>query len=295
MTAERIDGRLRAKELDSRVTEGVSAFSEKVGRVPGLAAVLVGTDAASQIYVRNKVKRTKSVGMLSFEHVLPETTTESDLLSLVDDLNADPRVDGILVQLPLPGQIRAERVTSAVSPEKDVDGFHIVNVGAVASGVGGLVPCTPLGCLILAAPFFGGDFAGVESVVVGRSNIVGRPMANLLLARRATVTVVHSATRDVASHVRGADLVVVAAGSAGLVRGDWVGEGAVVIDVGINRLADGKVVGDVNFEEVSGVARALTPVPGGVGPMTIGCLLLNTLTAALRREGLGDPDIGLGI
>ncbi|MGR4001410.1 MAG: bifunctional methylenetetrahydrofolate dehydrogenase/methenyltetrahydrofolate cyclohydrolase [Alphaproteobacteria bacterium] len=295
MTAVRIDGKARARELDARVGEGVALFAERSGRVPGLAAVLVGTDAASQIYVRNKVRRTKLVGMLSFEHILSESTTEAELLALVDLLNRDDRVDGILVQLPLPSQIRAERVTAAVSPEKDVDGFHIANVGALARGVLGLVPCTPLGCLILASAWFEEGMAGVEAVVVGRSNIVGRPMASLLLTRRATVTVVHSATGDVAGHTRRADLLVVAAGRAGLVRGDWVKPGAVVIDVGINRLESGEVVGDVAFAEVSEVARALTPVPGGVGPMTIGCLLLNTLTAAMRREGLGDPDIGLGV
>ena len=288
MTAERIDGKAAASALDAKIKEAAAAFRSETGRAPGLAAVLVGEDPASEIYVRNKVRRTEAAGMLSLEHRLPAETSEEELLALVERLNGDEKVDGILVQLPLPPQIRSGRVLELIRPDKDVDGFHAVNAGRLATGQKGLVPCTPLGCLILAEPWFE-KIDGIEAVVIGRSNIVGRPMAQLLLSRRATVTVVHSATADVPAHARRADLLIAAAGRAGLVRGDWIKPGAVVIDVGINRLESGKIVGDVAYDEAVEAARAVTPVPGGVGPMTIACLLLNTLTAACRRSGLPDP------
>lgn len=285
MTASRIDGRAISARLDQETKEGTTAFRAARGRVPGLAAVLLGHDPASDIYVSSKVKRTRAAGMNSFEHRLPDTTSEAKLLQLIRDLNDDDKVDGILVQLPLPKQIEASRVIAAISPDKDVDGFHVVNAGRLAVGQNTLTPCTPLGCLIMARDWFD-TLAGVECVVIGRSNIVGRPMAQLLLNARATVSIVHSATKDVAGHARRADLLIAAAGRAGLVRGDWIKPGAVVIDVGINRIDSGKIVGDVVYDEAIEVARAVTPVPGGVGPMTIACLLKNTLTAARRREGL---------
>ena len=271
-----------------------AALKAQHGVVPGLATVLVGDDPASAVYVRSKTKATIDAGLASFEHKLPATTSEATLLSLIAQLNADDRIDGILVQLPLPPQIHRERVIDAINPEKDVDGFHAENVGRLWSGRQALVPCTPYGCLLMlreAVPVL----AGAEAVVVGRSSLTGKPMAALLLAEDCTVTMTHSKSRDLPTILRRADIVVVAVGHAELVRGAWLKPGAVVIDIGINRidLPDGKsrLVGDVAFDEAQGIAGAITPVPGGVGPMTIACLLRNTLLAASRRRGLAEPDI----
>lgn len=292
MSARIIDGKSFAAGLRARVAEGVTQFVARAGRKPGLAVVIVGDDPASHVYVRNKAKQTVEAGMTSFEHRLPATTTQEELLTLVRQLNADAAVDGILVQLPLPKQIQESAVIDAIDPDKDVDGFHIVNVGRLATGLPGLVPCTPLGCLMLLKDQLG-DLSGKEAVVIGRSNIVGKPMAQLLLSANATVTIAHSRTTDLPAVVRRADIVVAAVGRPAMIRGDWVKPGATVIDVGINRIAgeDGKsrIVGDVAFDEVSQVAGAITPVPGGVGPMTIAVLLRNTLVAAHAREGLEAP------
>jgi len=292
MSAEIIDGRAFAERLRGRVAEAVPAFTEATGRVPGLAVVLVGEDPASEIYVRSKNKATLAAGMASFEHRLPDTASEGELLSLVAELNGDDRVDGILVQLPLPAVIDDKAVIDAIDPAKDVDGFHVVNAGKLAVGEEGLVSCTPLGCLMLLKDRLG-DLSGLEAVVVGRSNIVGKPMAQLLLKENCTVTLAHSRTRNLADVVRRADILVAAVGRAELVRGDWLKPGATVIDVGMNRidLGDGKtkLLGDVAFDEARGVAAAITPVPGGVGPMTIAVLLRNTLAAAHAREGLPEP------
>ncbi|MDX2155002.1 MAG: bifunctional methylenetetrahydrofolate dehydrogenase/methenyltetrahydrofolate cyclohydrolase FolD [Hyphomicrobiaceae bacterium] len=282
-----IDGKAIAEGLRREVAGGVAAFAAAAGRAPGLAVVLVGEDPASQVYVRSKARQTVEAGMRSFEHRLAPTTSEADLLELIARLNADDAVDGILVQLPLPGAIRADAVVEAIDPAKDVDGFHPVNVGRLATGVRGLAPCTPLGCVILArsvAP----SLKGLEAVVIGRSSIVGKPVAQLLLAEDCTVTIAHSRTRDLPGVVRRADLVVAAVGRPEMVRGDWIKPGAIVIDVGINRVggedgSKGRLVGDVAFGEARWVAAAITPVPGGVGPMTIACLLQNTLQAARRR------------
>ncbi|MBV8972610.1 MAG: bifunctional methylenetetrahydrofolate dehydrogenase/methenyltetrahydrofolate cyclohydrolase FolD [Sphingomonadaceae bacterium] len=292
MTAAIIDGKARAARLVQEVAAAVPAFAAARGRAPGLAVVLVGDNPASHVYVRNKLARTAEAGMRSIEHRLPADTREADLLALVAALNADDAVDGILVQLPLPGHVDADKVLVAVDPAKDVDGFHAVNAGRLATGLPGLVPCTPSGCLILLKETVG-DLSGAEALVVGRSNIVGKPMAALLTAASATVTLAHSRTRDLAGHVARADVVVAAVGVPELIRGSWLKPGAVVIDVGMNRLvgADGKgrLVGDVAFAEALPVARAITPVPGGVGPMTIACLLRNTLLAAHARAGLPPP------
>ncbi len=289
MTATLIDGKAHAAALVERVRAAVPAFAAARGRAPGLAVVLVGDNPASHVYVKNKLARTATAGMRSIEHRLPADVPETDLLALVVALNADDAVDGILVQLPLPGQIDEAKVLVAIDPDKDVDGFHPVNAGRLATGLPGLVPCTPTGCLMLLKDACG-DLSGAEALVVGRSNIVGKPMAALLTAASATVTIAHSRTRDLAGHVARADIVVAAVGVPELVRGSWLKPGAVVIDVGMNRITrdDGttKLVGDVNFNEAVAVARAITPVPGGVGPMTIACLLRNTLTAALLRAGL---------
>ena len=291
--AKLIDGKAIAAELRAEVARRAKALAPRV--VPGLAAVLVGEDPASEVYVRNKGKQTREAGMNSFEHTLPATTSEAELLALVRRLNADEAVDGILVQLPLPKAIDSARVLDAIDPAKDVDGFHPVNVGKLTVGRPGLVPCTPLGCMMLIERALGGReaIAGKNAVVVGRSNIVGKPMASLLLAANATVTVAHSRTRDLPAVCRSADILVAAIGKAEMVKGDWVKPGAVVIDVGINRVpaADGKtrLVGDVAFQEAVKVAGAITPVPGGVGPMTIACLLSNTLTAACSRRGMAVP------
>ena len=282
-----IDGKATAEALRARIASAVADLEEP----PGLAVVLVGEDPASQVYVRNKARQTHETGMRSLEHRLPVTTGQDELLALVARLNADPSIDGILVQLPLPSQIDAGAVIAAIDPDKDVDGFHPMNVGRLATGMPGLVPCTPLGCLMLAKAVRP-DLAGLEAVVVGRSNIVGKPMAALLLAESCTVTIAHSRTRDLPETCRRADILVAAVGRPRMIPGDWIKPGAIVIDVGINRVEapdsrEGKtrLVGDVDFASASARAGAITPVPGGVGPMTIACLLRNTLVAACRRRG----------
>lgn len=287
-----IDGKTFAAELRTRIAEAVAGFSAKTGRKPGLAVVLVGEDPASQVYVRSKGKMTVEVGMASIEHKLDASTSQADLLALVARLNADPAVDGILVQLPLPEHVDEAAVIAAIDPDKDVDGFHVVNAGRLAVGAEGFVPCTPLGCLMMLKDRLG-KLSGLNAVVIGRSNIVGKPMAQLLLQESCTVTIAHSRTRDLPAVARAADILVAAVGRPEMVRGDWIKPGATVIDVGINRIdtGDGKtrLVGDVAFDEAAAVAGAITPVPGGVGPMTIAVLLRNTLVAAHRREGLPPP------
>ena len=294
MTARLIDGKAHAATLRQAVATAAAALKAQHGAVPGLAAVLVGDDPASEVYVRSKGKASLEAGLASFEHRLPATTSEAELLALVAQLNADPAVDGILVQLPLPKQIDPHRVIDAIDPAKDVDGFHLRNVGALWSGGDGLVPCTPYGCLLLLRATLG-SMAGAEAVIVGRSNIVGKPMAALLLAEHCTVTLAHSRTRDLPQVAGRADILVAAAGRAEMVRGSWIKPGATVIDVGINRVpgAAGKsrLVGDVAFAEAAEIAGAITPVPGGVGPMTIACLLRSTLIAGCRRRGLPAPDL----
>lgn len=290
MTASVIDGKAFAEGLRARVGGLAAAFEAKAGRKAGLAVVLVGEDPASQVYVRSKGKSTVEAGMNSFEHKLPADTTEADLLAVVAQLNADPAVDGILVQLPLPAHIDEQKVIATIAPDKDVDGFHVINAGRLAVGQPGFVPCTPLGCLMLLKDRLG-DLSGLDAVVIGRSNIVGKPMAQLLIAESCTVTVAHSRTKNLAEVVRRADIVVAAVGRPEMVKGDWIKPGAVVIDVGINRVAgatEGKtrLVGDVDYASAAAVASAITPVPGGVGPMTIAVLLRNTLVAAYRNAGL---------
>ena len=293
MSARLIDGKAAAAAIRAEVAERVADFVQRTGRPPGLATVLVGEDPASAVYVRSKNRSTAEAGMAGFAHNLPDTTSEAELLQLVADLNADERVDGILVQLPLPAQIDATRVIETIEPGKDVDGFHPMNAGRLATGLPSLVPCTPFGCLHLLKAELG-SLAGLDAVVIGRSNIVGKPMAQLLIAESATVTVAHSKTRDLPGVVRRADVVVAAVGRPEMVRGDWIKPGAVVIDVGINRVptedGKGRLVGDVAFDEAAEVAAAITPVPGGVGPITIAMLMRNTLVAAHRREGLADPE-----
>jgi methylenetetrahydrofolate dehydrogenase (NADP+)/methenyltetrahydrofolate cyclohydrolase len=284
MTAEIIDGKAFAAGLRARVAEFVPGFRDKAGRVPGLAVVLVGEDAASSVYVRNKGKMTREAGMESFEHKLPAETSQDELVALVDRLNADPAVDGILVQLPLPRHIDEQVVLTRISPDKDVDGFHPVNAGRLATGLHGFVPCTPLGCVMLLEDRLG-DLSGLDVVVIGRSNIVGKPMAALLTARNCTVTLAHSRTRNLPHYLHHADIVVAAVGRPNFVQGDWIKPGATVIDVGINRTEEG-LVGDVDFASAAAVAGAITPVPGGVGPMTIAVLLRNTLVAAHRNAGV---------
>jgi methylenetetrahydrofolate dehydrogenase (NADP+)/methenyltetrahydrofolate cyclohydrolase len=286
--AKIIDGKAFAERLRRRIGEAVAGIGSQAGAVPGLAVVLVGDDPASRVYVRNKAAQTKEAGMNSFEHRLSAETSEAELLALIRRLNADPAVDGILVQLPLPKQIDAAKVLDAIDPEKDVDGFHLVNVGRLATGLPGLVPCTPLGCLMLLKDRLG-DLAGKRALVLGRSNIVGKPMAQLLLQENCTVTIAHSRTRDLPAECRRAEILIAAVGRPEMVKGDWIQPGAVVIDVGINRVEQGgkaRLVGDVAFSEALPVVGAITPVPGGVGPMTIACLLQNTLTAFRRRRGL---------
>ena len=291
MTAERIDGKSFALRLRARVAEAVPEFVAAAGRPPGLAVVLVGDDPASQVYVRSKGKATVAAGMASFEHRLPDTVTQEELLSLVERLSLDDEVDGILVQLPLPAGVDDRAVIDAIDPAKDVDGFTPVNAGRLAIGEDGLVPCTPLGCLMLLKDRLG-DLSGLEAVVVGRSNIVGKPMAQLLLRENCTVTVAHSRTRDLPEVVRRADIVVAAVGRARMIEGGWLKPGATVIDVGINRIeADegSRLVGDVDYDGALETAGAITPVPGGVGPMTIAVLMRNTLVAACARAGLPAP------
>ncbi|RST29678.1 bifunctional methylenetetrahydrofolate dehydrogenase/methenyltetrahydrofolate cyclohydrolase FolD [Sphingomonas ginkgonis] len=283
MSAAIIDGKAAAQALRDRIADEVGRFRSATRRAPGLAVVLVGEDPASAVYVRSKGKATIAAGMESFEHRLPADTSEEHLLALVEKLNHDPTVDGILVQLPLPAQIDESAIILAIDPDKDVDGFHPVNAGRLATGLPGFVPCTPLGCLKLLQAALG-DLRGKEAVVVGRSNIVGKPMALLLLGADCTVTLAHSRTRDLPEVVRRADIVVAAVGRPGLVRGEWIKPGAAVIDVGINR-TEGGLTGDVDYPAASAVAGAITPVPGGVGPMTIACLIRNTLVAAARRDG----------
>jgi methylenetetrahydrofolate dehydrogenase (NADP+)/methenyltetrahydrofolate cyclohydrolase len=290
-----IDGKAFAADLVNRVAAASARLGQAHGVVPGLAVVIVGEDPASQIYVRNKGEATLRAGMRSDTHRLPDTTTEAELLALIADLNADAGINGILVQLPLPDHIDSSAVLGAIDPDKDVDGFHVVNAGRLAVGLPGLVPCTPLGCLMLLKSELG-DLSGLNAVIVGRSNIVGKPMAQLLLGESCTVTIAHSRTRDLPALCRTADILVAAVGRAEMVRGDWIRPGATVIDVGINRVpsrdpvkaAEGKtrVVGDVALYEARAVAGRITPVPGGVGPMTIACLLANTYTAACRATGV---------
>ena len=282
MTARIIDGKAAAAALRAKIGDEVSRFRAATGRAPGMAVVLVGEDPASAVYVRSKGKATREAGMESFEHQLPATATQDELLALVDTLNADLAVDGILVQLPLPPQIDERFVITRIDPDKDVDGFSPVNAGRLAIGLHGFVPCTPLGCLKLLQAELG-DLTGKSAVVIGRSNIVGKPMALLLLQQSCTVTIAHSRTKDLPDVVRGADIVVAAVGRPQMVKGDWLKPGATVIDVGINR-TDAGLVGDVDFASAAEVAGAITPVPGGVGPMTIACLIRNTLVSAARRE-----------
>lgn len=281
MTAQLIDGKAFAAGLRGRVADLVPNFVAAAGRKPGLAVVLVGDDPASQVYVRSKHKATAEAGMESFEHRLPVDTDEETLLALVRALNVDDMVDGILVQLPLPDHINENAVIATIDPNKDVDGFNPVNAGRLASGLNGFVPCTPLGCLMLLVDALG-DLSGKDAIVIGRSNIVGKPMAQLLLAQSCTVTIAHSRTKDLPDQVRRADIVVAAVGRPEMVKGDWLKPGATVIDVGINRTDKG-LIGDVDFASAAEVAGAITPVPGGVGPMTIACLLRNTLVAAHRN------------
>jgi methylenetetrahydrofolate dehydrogenase (NADP+) / methenyltetrahydrofolate cyclohydrolase len=287
-----LDGKAFAAKVRGRVADHVARLREIHGITPGLAVVLVGDDPASQVYVRSKGKMTVEVGMSSFEHRLPVDTSEATLLALVQKLNADPSIHGILVQLPLPAHLNADLVINAIAPAKDVDGFHISNVGRLATGQKAMVPCTPLGCLMVLRDHLG-DLSGLNAVVVGRSNIVGKPMAQLLLGASCTVTIAHSRSRDLAGICRAADILVAAVGRPLMIPGAWVKPGATVIDVGINRVADGdrmRLVGDVDFDSALSIAGAITPVPGGVGPMTIACLLANTVTACARAHGLPEPE-----
>lgn len=292
-----IDGKAFAANLRAKIKDAASHFAAHAGRAPGLAVILVGEDPASQVYVRSKGKATIEAGMASFEHRLDaDTATQDQLIALVQTLNADETVDGILVQLPLPQGMDDKAVIAAIDPAKDVDGFHVANAGKLAVGEEALVPCTPMGCIMMLKDRLG-DLSGLHAVVVGRSNIVGKPMAQLLLAENCTVTIAHSRTKDLPAMVRQGDIVVAAVGRPEMVRGDWIKPGAVVIDVGINRVpgveaGKTRLVGDVAFDEALAVASAITPVPGGVGPMTIAVLLRNTLVAACRRAGLADP-VGL--
>jgi methylenetetrahydrofolate dehydrogenase (NADP+)/methenyltetrahydrofolate cyclohydrolase len=296
MVAQILDGKLFSKKLRDQVAKHVTVLEKEHKVTPGLAVVLVGEDPASQVYVRSKGKQTIEAGMKSYEHKLNEDTSEEDLLALVNQLNDDDEVHGILVQLPLPKHINEDSIINSINPEKDVDGFHISNVGLLATGQKSMVPCTPLGCLLMLKEFHG-SLAGKDAVIIGRSNIVGKPMAQLLLNESCTVTVTHSRTKNLESVVGRADIVVAAVGRAEMVKGDWIKSGATLIDVGINRVegSDGgkRLVGDAQFSSCSEVAGAITPVPGGVGPMTIACLLANTLVACCRKYHLKEPDINL--
>lgn len=296
MTAKIIDGKAFAASIREKVASHVAKIKEEHGITPGLAVILVGDkDPASEIYVRNKGKQTLEVGMNSYEYKLGADTKEADLLKLIDELNNDANVHGILCQLPLPDHLNEDLVINAISPEKDVDGFHISNVGLLGTGQKSMVPCTPLGCLMLLRDHYG-SLSGLNAVVVGRSNIVGKPIANLLLNDSCTVTIAHSRTKNIEALCANADIIIAAVGRPKLIKADWVKEGATIIDVGINRIAapergEGKMrlVGDVDFENVSKKAGAITPVPGGVGPMTIACLLANTVTACCRKHGFVEP------
>ncbi|MBZ0217244.1 MAG: bifunctional methylenetetrahydrofolate dehydrogenase/methenyltetrahydrofolate cyclohydrolase FolD [Fimbriimonadaceae bacterium] len=297
MTANILDGKAIAADIREKVANAVAILLNQNALVPGLAVVLVGNDPASEVYVRNKGKMTLEVGMKSFEYRLSADTSEDDLLVLIDRLNNDPAVHGILVQLPLPDQINSDKVINAIDPDKDVDGFHVINAGRLATGQRSLVPCTPAGCVVLAKRAMG-NLGGAEAVIVGRSNIVGKPLMQLLLAENCTVTVAHSRTKNLADVCRRADLLVVAVGRERMVKGDWIKPGATVIDVGINRIpapekGEGKtrLVGDVDYDGAVEVAGAITPVPGGVGPMTIALLLANTVVAACTQNGLDAPDL----
>ena len=290
--AKIIDGKAVAAGVRETVGRQVAALKKAHGITPGLAVVLVGEDPASQVYVRSKGKSTVEAGMESFEFRMPDTSSHAEVLAKVEELNADPRVNAILVQLPLPDQVDEAAILNAIDPMKDVDGFHVINAGRLSTGQDAMVPCTPLGCQMLLRGELGDKLSGANAVVVGRSNIVGKPMAQLLLQDNCTVTIAHSRTRDLPGVVRQADIVVAAVGRPEMVRGDWIKPGATVIDVGINRIEQGgktRLVGDVAFGEAVKVAGAITPVPGGVGPMTIACLLVNTLTAACRQNGVEVP------
>ncbi|WP_028914004.1 bifunctional methylenetetrahydrofolate dehydrogenase/methenyltetrahydrofolate cyclohydrolase FolD [Pseudorhodobacter ferrugineus] len=292
MSAVIIDGKVFAAKVRGQVAAHVARLVEEHGITPGLAVVLVGSDPASEVYVKSKGKMTVEVGMTSIEHKLPADTAEVDLLALIAKLNADPKIHGILVQLPLPAHLNSELVINSIDPAKDVDGFHISNVGLLGTGQKSMVPCTPLGCLMMLRDHHG-SLSGLNAVVVGRSNIVGKPMAQLLLGDSCTVTIAHSRTKDLAAVCRGADILVAAVGRPEMITGDYVKPGATVIDVGINRIERGGktvLVGDAEFESCAAVAGAITPVPGGVGPMTIACLLANTVTACCRANGLAEPE-----
>jgi methylenetetrahydrofolate dehydrogenase (NADP+)/methenyltetrahydrofolate cyclohydrolase len=295
--AIRIDGKAKAAELSEKITAETAALLDQHGLQPGLAVVIIGEDPASQVYVRNKGKRAESCGFYSVQHSLDADTSQEAVLELIDELNNDDRIHGILVQLPLPDHLDEQTITQSISPAKDVDGFHFINIGKLTSGntADAFVPCTPAGCMLMIEDHLGADLSGLNAVVVGRSNIVGKPMAALLLQANATVTVCHSRTKDLAGVVRGADIVVAAVGRPNMVTGEWIKPGAVVIDVGINRIeveVDGetksKLTGDVDYDSACEVAKAVTPVPGGVGPMTITMLMFNTLRAARLSAGLGD-------
>lgn len=291
MTADIIDGRAFARKIRANVRAQVTTLADRHNLTPGLAVVLVGADPASKVYVNAKLRACAEAGIRSFEHRLDAGTSEGDILTLLNQLNADPQVHGILVQLPLPDHVSPQKVINAISPDKDVDGFHVENAGRLATGQKGLAPCTPLGCILLLRDYLG-DLTGKNAVVVGCSNIVGKPMAQMLLDERCTVSIAHIHTTDIADLCRRADILVVAVGKAGLVKRHWIKPGAVVVDVGINRVKrEGAqiITGDVEFAPVSEVARAITPVPGGVGPMTIACLLANTVTACRRTIGLPAP------
>jgi methylenetetrahydrofolate dehydrogenase (NADP+)/methenyltetrahydrofolate cyclohydrolase len=296
-SAIRIDGKAKAAELSEKITEETAALARDHGIKPGLAVVIIGEDPASQVYVRNKKRTAEACGFHSVRHSLPVDVSQEDVLDLVASLNEDDGIHGILVQLPLPDHLDEQRITQSIAPSKDVDGFHYINIGKLTAGdtADAFVPCTPAGCMLMIEDHLGTDLSGLSAVVIGRSNIVGKPMASLLLARNATVTITHSRTKDLPDVVRSADIVVAAVGRPHMVGGDWIKPGAVVIDVGINRVeteVDGekksKLIGDVNYDEASAVARAITPVPGGVGPMTITMLMANTLRSAKLAAGLVD-------
>lgn len=294
-SAIRIDGKAKAAELSEKITAETAALARDHGIKPGLAVVMIGEDPASQVYVRNKKRRAEACGFHSLQHSLPADVSQQEVLNLIASLNEDEAIHGILVQLPLPGQLDEQQITQSILPSKDVDGFHYINIGKLTAGdtADAFVPCTPAGCMLMIEDHLGADLSGLNAVVIGRSNIVGKPMASLLLARNATVTITHSRTKDLPAVVRGADIVVAAVGRPNMVGGDWIKPGAVVIDVGINRVemeVDGeiksKLIGDVNYDEACEVAKAITPVPGGVGPMTITMLMANTLRSAKLASGL---------